>query len=92
MIVGIMFQRLAESFISPRFLESFSVPAAKGEEGLYLGFSHLHSFLASLGCRASRGYSDCVRLARGAHAVSKDESSGSAGSGAAAALVERLAP
>ncbi|MBV1861560.1 MAG: hypothetical protein KUG77_24290, partial [Nannocystaceae bacterium] len=48
MIVGIMFQGMAESFISPRFLEYFSVQAPKGEEGLYLGFSHLHSFLASL--------------------------------------------
>lgn len=48
MIVGIMFQGLAESFISPRFLEFFSLQAPQGEEGLYLGFSHLHSFLASL--------------------------------------------
>jgi dipeptide/tripeptide permease len=48
MIVGIMFQALAESFISPRFLEYFSVQAPKGEEGLYLGFSHLHSFISSL--------------------------------------------
>jgi len=48
MIVGIMFQGLAECFISPRFLEYFSFQAPRGEEGLYLGFSHLHSFLASL--------------------------------------------
>ncbi|MFV0291619.1 MAG: MFS transporter [Mangrovibacterium sp.] len=48
MIVGIAFQGLAESFISPRFLEYFSLQAPKGEEGLYLGFSHLHSFLSSL--------------------------------------------
>lgn len=48
MIVGIVFQGLAESFISPRYLEFFSLQAPKGEEGLYLGFSHLHSFLASL--------------------------------------------
>ncbi len=48
MIVGIMFQALAESFISPRFLEYFSLQAPKGEEGLYLGFSHLHSFISSL--------------------------------------------
>lgn len=48
MIVGIGFQGLAESFISPRFLEYFSLQAPKGEEGLYLGFSHLHSFLSSL--------------------------------------------
>lgn len=46
MVVGIAFQGLAESFISPRFLEYFSLQAPKGEEGLYLGFSHLHSFLS----------------------------------------------
>ncbi|MEW6510308.1 MAG: MFS transporter [Bacteroidota bacterium] len=48
MIVGIVFQGLAECFISPRYLEFFSLQSPKGEEGLYLGFAHLHSFLASL--------------------------------------------
>jgi dipeptide/tripeptide permease len=48
MVVGIAFQGLAESFISPRFLEYFSLQAPKGEEGLYLGFSHLHSFISSI--------------------------------------------
>ena len=48
MVIGIAFQGLAESFISPRFLEYFSLQAPKGEEGLYLGFSHLHSFISSL--------------------------------------------
>jgi len=48
MIVGIAFQGLAESFISPRFLEYFSLQAPRGEEGLYLGFSHLHSFISSI--------------------------------------------
>jgi dipeptide/tripeptide permease len=48
MIVGIAFQGLAESFISPRYLEYFSFQAPKGEEGLYLGFSHLHSFISSI--------------------------------------------
>jgi dipeptide/tripeptide permease len=48
MIAGIVVQGLAECFISPRFLEYFSLQAPKGEEGLYLGFSHLHSFLASV--------------------------------------------
>jgi dipeptide/tripeptide permease len=48
MIVGIMIQGLAECFISPRYLEFFSLQAPKGEEGLYLGFSHLHSFLSSI--------------------------------------------
>lgn len=48
MIVGIGIQGLAECFISPRFLEYFSVQAPKGEEGLYMGFSHLHSFISAL--------------------------------------------
>ena len=48
MVVGIAFQGLAESFISPRFLEYFSLQAPKGQEGLYLGFSHLHSFVSSI--------------------------------------------
>lgn len=48
LVVGIGFQGLAESFISPRYLEYFSLQAPKGQEGLYLGFSHLHSFLSSL--------------------------------------------
>ncbi len=33
MIIGIVFQGLAESFISPRFLELFSLQSPKGEEG-----------------------------------------------------------
>ncbi len=48
MIAGIVIQALAECFISPRYLEYFSLQAPKGEEGLYLGFSHLHSFLSSI--------------------------------------------
>lgn len=48
MVIGIVFQGLAETFISPRFLEYFSLQAPKGEEGLYLGFSHLHSFISSI--------------------------------------------
>ena len=48
MVVGIVFQGIAETFISPRFLEYFSLQAPKGEAGLYLGFSHLHSFLSSI--------------------------------------------
>lgn len=56
MIVGIVIQALAESFISPRFLEYFSKQAPKGEEGMYLGFSHLHSFLANLLGFVSSGY------------------------------------
>lgn len=48
MIVGIGMQALAECFISPRYLEYFSLQAPEGEEGLYLGFSHLHSFFSFL--------------------------------------------
>ena len=48
MIVGIAMQAIAECFISPRYLEYFSLQSPKGEEGLYLGFSHLHSFVSYL--------------------------------------------
>jgi dipeptide/tripeptide permease len=48
LIAGIILQGLAECFISPRYLEFFSLQAPKGEEGAYLGFSHLHSFFAIL--------------------------------------------
>jgi MFS family permease len=48
MIIGIAIQGFAECFISPRYLEYFSLQAPKGEEGLYLGFSHLYNFVSSL--------------------------------------------
>jgi dipeptide/tripeptide permease len=48
MIVGIGIQGLAECFISPRFLEYFAIQAPEGEEGTYMGFSHLHSFFSAL--------------------------------------------
>ena len=48
MVLGIVVQALAECFISPRYLEYFSLQAPKGEEGMYLGFSHLNSFLSSI--------------------------------------------
>lgn len=48
MILGIVVQALAECFISPRYLEYFSLQAPEGEEGMYLGFSHLDSFLSSI--------------------------------------------
>jgi hypothetical protein len=47
LIAGIILQGLAECFISPRYLEFFSKQSPKGEEGLYLGFGHLHSFIAN---------------------------------------------
>jgi Dipeptide/tripeptide permease len=48
MVLGIIVQGLSECFISPRYLEYFSLQAPKGQEGMYLGFSHLHSFLSSI--------------------------------------------
>jgi len=48
LIMGIALQGVAECFISPRFLEFFSLQAPKGEEGVYLGFSHLHSFFSAI--------------------------------------------
>lgn len=56
MIVGIAMQALAECFISPRYLEYFSLQSPKGEEGLYLGFSHLHSFISSILAFGLGGY------------------------------------
>ena len=56
MIVGIALQGLAECFISPRFLEYFSVQAPKGEEGTYLGFSHLHSFISAMAAFFMSGF------------------------------------
>lgn len=56
MIAGIMLQALAETFISPRYLEYFSLQSPKGEEGMYLGFSQLQSFLANLLGFISSGY------------------------------------
>jgi len=47
LILGSILQGLAECFISQRYLEFFSKQAPKGEEGLYLGFGHLHSFIAN---------------------------------------------
>ena len=46
LIAGIMVQGLAECFISPRYFEFFSLQAPKGEEGAYLGFAQMHSFVA----------------------------------------------
>lgn len=48
MIIGIGIQGIAECFISPRFLEYFALQAPEGEEGTYMGFSHLHSFFSYL--------------------------------------------
>ena len=45
-IVGIGLQGLAECFLSPKFLEYASKQAPRGEEGLYLGYQHLTTFVA----------------------------------------------
>lgn len=56
LVIGIALQGLAECFLSPRFLEYASMQAPKGEEGLYLGYSHLTTFFAWLFGFASSGY------------------------------------
>ncbi len=48
MVIGVTLQGLAECYVSPRYLEFFSRQAPAGQEGLYLGFAHLHSFFASV--------------------------------------------
>ncbi|HKQ46488.1 MAG TPA: MFS transporter [Phycisphaerae bacterium] len=47
-IVGIAFQGFGECFLSPKFMEYASKQAPPGEEGLYMGFQHLHSSIAWL--------------------------------------------
>jgi len=56
MVLGIAFQGLAECFISPRYLEYFSKHAPKGDEALYLGFSHLDSFISGVLAFGISGY------------------------------------
>lgn len=56
LIVGIALQGVAECFLSPRFLEFASKQAPKGEEGLYMGYSHLTTFFAWLFGFAASGY------------------------------------
>ena len=56
LIIGIALQGVAESFLSPRFLEYASKQAPKGEEGLYMGYSHLTTFFAWLFGFAASGY------------------------------------
>ncbi len=48
MLVGIVFQAIGEIFINPRYLEFFSLQSPKGEEGMYLGFANLDSFVSTL--------------------------------------------
>jgi len=56
LVIGIALQGFAESFISPRYLEYFSLQAPKGEEGAYLGFSYLYSFFAAIAGFILSGY------------------------------------
>lgn len=48
MLVGIVFQAIGEIFVNPRYLEFFSLQSPKGEEGMYLGFANLDSFVSTL--------------------------------------------
>jgi dipeptide/tripeptide permease len=56
LIIGISLQGVAECFLSPRFLEYASKQAPPGEVGLYMGYSHLHTFFAWLIGFAVSGY------------------------------------
>ncbi|MBW2735291.1 MAG: MFS transporter [Deltaproteobacteria bacterium] len=48
MVAGIGLQGVAECFLSPRYLEYCSRQAPPGQEGLYMGFSHVNTFFAWL--------------------------------------------
>jgi dipeptide/tripeptide permease len=54
--IGIGMQGLSECFLSPKFLEYASKQAPRGEEGLYMGYSHLTTFFAWLFGFAISGY------------------------------------
>jgi dipeptide/tripeptide permease len=56
MVVGIAIQGVAECFLSPRYLEFASLQAEKGEEGLYMGYAHLNTTVASILAFVSSGY------------------------------------
>lgn len=56
MVIGIALQGLAECFLSPRYYEFASKQAPKGQEGLYLGYAHIHTFFAWLFGFALSGY------------------------------------
>jgi len=45
-IIGVGFQGLAECFLSPKWLEFASRQAPRGEQGLYLGYQNLTTFVA----------------------------------------------
>ncbi len=56
MVVGIAFMALAECFLSPKYLEFASKQAPPGQEGLYMGYSHLNTFFAWLFGFIASGY------------------------------------
>lgn len=56
MVIGIAIQGIAECFLSPRYLEFASLQAGKGEEGLYMGYAHLNTTVASILAFVSSGY------------------------------------
>jgi MFS family permease len=56
MLVGIGLQGIAECFLSPRYLEYASRQAPPGQEGLYLGYAHLNTFVAWLTGFIASGY------------------------------------
>lgn len=56
MVIGIAIQGFAECFLSPRYLEYASKEAPPGEEGLYMGYAHLNTTVASILAFVSSGY------------------------------------
>jgi dipeptide/tripeptide permease len=46
MILGIAVMSVGECFLSPKYLEYASKQAPPGQEGLYMGYSHLNTFFA----------------------------------------------
>lgn len=48
MVAGIAIQGVSECFLSPRYLEYASRQSPPGQEGLYLGYSHMNTFFAWL--------------------------------------------
>jgi len=56
LVIGIALQGLAECFLSPRYYEFASKQAPQGEEGMYMGYAHIHTFFAWLFGFAISGY------------------------------------
>jgi dipeptide/tripeptide permease len=56
MVIGIALQGIAECFLSPKWLEFASLQAPKGQEGTFLGYAHINTFIAWLFGFAFSGY------------------------------------